>query len=279
MTIIKRTLSKTIIEASETFPVILLTGPRQVGKTTLLIQLAGNNRKYVTLDDLEQRRLAATDPALFLQINTPPVIIDEIQYAPELFSYIKMHVDTYNQAGGFWLTGSQKFHLMKGIHETLAGRIAIIDLLGLSYREMTGKSDENIPFLPTKEKTAIISKKVQSPRGLAVVYETIWNGSFPKLHVDNYKNRDLFYRSYIKTYIERDVKDSYQISNELTFYNFIRSAAARSGQLLNYADMARDVNIDPKTARLWLSILERSGLVRMLEPYYNNITKEDNQDA
>ena len=170
MTIIKRTLSKTIIEASETFPVILLTGPRQVGKTTLLIQLAGNNRKYVTLDDLEQRRLAATDPALFLQINTPPVIIDEIQYAPELFSYIKMHVDTYNQAGGFWLTGSQKFHLMKGIHETLAGRIAIIDLLGLSYREMTGKSDENIPFLPTKEKTAIIRKKVQKPRTLARVY-------------------------------------------------------------------------------------------------------------
>jgi len=273
MTIIKRTLSKTIIEASETFPVILLTGPRQVGKTTLLTQLAGNNRKYVTLDDLEQRRLAATDPALFLQINTPPVIIDEIQYAPELFSYIKMHVDTYNQAGGFWLTGSQKFHLMKGIHETLAGRIAIIDLLGLSYREMTGKSDENIPFLPTKEKIAIIRKKVQKPRTLAQVYETIWNGSFPKLHVDNYKNRDLFYRSYIKTYIERDVKDSYQISNELSFYNFIRSAAARSGQLLNYADMARDVNIDPKTARLWLSILERSGLVRMLEPYYNNITK------
>lgn len=268
-----RTMSKTIKDASETFPVLLLTGPRQVGKTTLLEKLAKKNRNYVSLDDLEQRNLARTDPALFLQINPPPVIIDEVQYAPELFSYIKIYVDKHKKAGDFWLTGSQKFHLKKGIQETLAGRVAIIDLLGLSYSEMTDRADQSVPFLPTSARVKNIRKNPQQVRTLADVYTTIWNGSFPRLFTDNYKNRELFYRSYIKTYIERDVKDSYQISNDIAFYNYLRAAAARTGQLLNYADMARDVNIDAKTAKSWLSILERSGLVKLLEPYYNNITK------
>jgi hypothetical protein len=270
---LKRTLSKTILDASKTFPAILLTGPRQVGKTTLLENLAGRDRKYVTLDDLDQRSLAKTDPALFLQTHEPPVIIDEVQYAPELFSYIKLYVDKHKKAGDFWLTGSQKFHLMKGIQETLAGRIAIIDLLGLSSYEMTNRASESSPFLPVPELIQKIQMKPQHAKTIAQVYEIIWNGSFPKLFSDNYMNRDLFYRSYIKTYIERDVKDSYQISNDIAFYNFIRTAAARTGQLLNYADMSRDVNIDAKTAKLWLSILERSGLIKLLEPYYNNITK------
>jgi len=269
---LKRTLSATILEASETFPVILLTGPRQVGKTTLLESLARNGRKYVTLDDLEQRNLAITDPALFLQTFPPPVIIDEVQYAPDLFPYIKMYADKHKRAGDFWLTGSQKFHLMKGVQETMAGRAAIIDLLGLSFHEMTGQSEYN-PFLPDNlhiQKTAETSQKKYT---LAEIYRIIWNGSFPKLFTDNYKNRELFYKSYIKSYIERDVKDSYQISNDIAFYNFIRAAAARTGQLLNYADMARDVNIDSKTAKAWLSVLERSGLVKLLEPYHNNFTK------
>ncbi len=270
---LKRTLSKTILNASKTFPAILLTGPRQVGKTTLLENLAGRDRKYVSLDDLDQRSLAITDPALFLQTHEPPVIIDEVQYAPELFSYIKLYVDKHKKAGDFWLTGSQKFHLMKGIQETLAGRIAIIDLLGLSSYEMTNRASESSPFLPVPELIKKIQKKPQQLKTISQVYEAIWNGSFPKLFSDNYMNRDLFYRSYIKTYIERDVKDSYQISNDIAFYNFIRAAAARTGQLLNYADMSRDVNIDAKTAKLWLSILERSGLIKLLEPYYNNITK------
>ena len=270
---LERTLSRTIRNASETFPVILLTGPRQVGKTTLLEQLAEKNRRYVTLDDLEQRNLARTDPVLFLQTHTPPVIIDEVQYAPELFTYIKMHVDKQKKAGDFWLTGSQKFHLMKGIRESLAGRIAIIDLLGLSYAEMTNRAYDNIPFIPAADWIENIRNGPQKSRTLAEVYETIWNGSFPKLFTDKNKNRDLFYRSYIKTYIERDVKDSSRINDDIAFYNFLRAAAARTGQLLNYADMARDVNIDAKTAKLWLTILERSGIIQLLEPYYNNITK------
>jgi hypothetical protein len=268
-----RTLSRTILTASETFPVLLLTGPRQVGKTTLLEELAGKNRHYVSLDDLDQRNLAKTDPVLFLQTHTPPLTIDEVQYAPELFSYIKMYVDKHKKAGDFWLTGSQKFHLMKGIQETLAGRVAIIDLLGLSYSEITGRADQNIPFLPASAWVKNVRKNPQKPHTVTDVYTIIWNGSFPKLFTDNYKNRELFYRSYIKTYIERDVKDSYQINNDIAFYNFLRAAAARTGQLLNFADMARDVNIDAKTAKSWLSILERSGLIKLLEPYYNNITK------
>jgi len=270
---VPRTLARTIQSASETFPVILLTGPRQVGKTTLLEALAKKTRRYVTLDDIDQRSLAKTDPALFLQTHTPPITIDEVQYAPELFPFIKMHVDRHKKAGDFWLTGSQQFRLMKGVQETLAGRVAIIDLLGLSHPEMIGRADESIPFVPSGTWLNRIRKSPRKICTMMDMYTAIWNGSFPRLFTDNFKNRELYYRSYIKTYIERDVKDSYQINNDIAFYNFIRAAAARTGQLLNYADMARDVAIDAKTAKSWLSILERSGLVRLLEPYYNNTTK------
>ncbi len=184
---------------------ILLTGPRQVGKTTLLEQMADKKRKYVSLDDLEQRSLARTDPVLFLQACAPPVTIDEVQYAPELFSYIKIYADKHKKAGDFWLAGSQKFHLMKGIKESLAGRVAIIDLLGLSYSEMTGMSAESIPFLPADSWIKKLTGNPGKPRSLTEVYETIWNGSFPKLFMDKHRNRELFYRSYIKAYIERDV--------------------------------------------------------------------------
>ena len=269
---IKRTLQKTIEDTSKSFPVILITGPRQVGKTTLLEMISEKDRKYVTLDDLEQRKLAKTDPALFLQVNQPPLIIDEIQYAPELFSYIKMYVDKNKTSGAFWLTGSQKFHLMKNITETLAGRVAILDLLGISYQEKIDNA-EDIPFLPSAE--WIENKKKGDGSALTVneVYELIYQGSFPKLLVDANVSRDIFYKSYIQTYIERDVKDITKIGNEITFYNFLIAMAARTGQLINYTDIARDIDIDVKTAKAWASILEASGLIKFLQPYYNNITK------
>ena len=269
---IKRTLQKTIEEVSKSFPVVLITGPRQVGKTTLLEMVADKKRKYVTLDDLEQRKLAKTDPALFLQVNQPPLIIDEIQYAPELFSYIKMYVDTNKTAGAFWLTGSQKFHLMKNITETLAGRVAILDLLGFSYQEKIKNADD-IPFLPTTE--WIEAKRATKAKALNVneVYELIYQGSFPKLVTDKNISRDIFYKSYIQTYIERDVKDLTKIGNEIAFYNFLVAMAARTGQLINFSDIARDVDVDIKTAKAWASILETSGLIKFLQPYYNNITK------
>lgn len=267
----QRTLAKTIHQVSTTFPVLLLTGPRQVGKTTLLEDCATQGRHYVTLDDLEQRALAQTDPALFLQIHTPPVIIDEVQYAPQLFSAIKIAVDTHKRPGLFWLTGSQKFHLMEGIVETLAGRIAVLDLLGMAQIEIRDKAGTSRPFLPTVE---WIEHARSQAKGMEImdVYRSIWRGSFPKVVLDHNTDRDIFYNSYIQTYIQRDVRDLTRVGDEMAFVRFLRAAAARTGQLINYADMARDVDVDMKTVKSWLSILQTSGLIYMLQPYYSNVT-------
>jgi predicted AAA+ superfamily ATPase len=270
---LKRTLEKIICEVSNTFPVLLLTGPRQIGKTTLLENCKEQNRSYVTLDDLEQRQLAKTDPALFLQENKSPLIIDEVQYAPELFSYIKIHVDKNKKNGDFWLTGSQKFHLMKGITESLAGRVAIIDMLGLSNKEIENNADGSIQFMDMDDWLENARKNAGKPMQSNDLYKRIWLGSYPRLISDKKISRDYFYKSYLQTYIERDVKDILNVGNELAFYNFIRATAARTGQLLNYAELARDVDIDTKTAKSWLSVLETSGLIKLLEPYYYNITK------
>jgi len=267
---IKRNLESIIKNLSKHFPVILLTGPRQVGKTTLLENIS-EDREYVTLDDFNQRQLAKTDPALFLQIHKPPLFIDEVQYAPELFSYIKMYVDKNKNSGDFWLSGSQKFHLMKNITETLAGRVAVLDMLGLSYSEINDK--ENIPFLPTQQ--WINSKLENQPAALDIIslYEKIFRGSYPKLIADKEMPRDIFYSSYVQTYIDRDVKDITKIGNEIKFATFLKVIAARTGQLINYQDIASSVEIDLKTAQSWTSILEASGIIKLLYPYHNNLTK------
>jgi predicted AAA+ superfamily ATPase len=269
----ERSLSPVIEQTSETFPCLFLTGPRQVGKTWLLEHSAEPGRKYVSLDDLEDRGLAKNDPRRFVQKYEPPVIIDEVQYAPELFTYIKIYVDTHKKNGLFWLTGSQKFRLMLGIQESLAGRAAIIDLLGLSYKEKTGRAKEQIPFLPDPDRAFIQNKKEEKPLSLFDVYQHIWEGSFPRLNADKKIDRNRFYSSYIQTYIERDVKDFYGLKDEIKFYNFLRLSAARTGTLLNYNSLANDAAIDVKTVKLWLAILERTGIVKRLEPYYVNISK------
>jgi len=271
-----RTLAETIHTISACFPVLMLTGPRQVGKTTLLEMCAKGGRGYVTLDDFEARSLAQRDPALFLQTWPAPVVIDEIQYAPQLFSAIKLIVDREKRNGLFWLTGSQKFHLMRGITESLAGRVAIVDLLGLSQAELDGRATTVRPFVPTPQwitharKTAL---KRARPKQLRGVYQQIWLGSYPRLNEQGPKARDLFYRSYIQTYIQRDVQDVLKISDQMAFNRFLGAVAARTGQLLNYASLARDVDVDNKTAKSWLSILETSGLVFLLQPYHRNLTK------
>ena len=271
--LIQRTLAPVIQDISTQFPVLLLTGPRQVGKTTLLEMCAKTDRRYVTLDDLNSRRLAQQDPKLFIQTFKPPVTIDEIQYAPQLFSSIKIAVDRAKQKPGmYWLTGSQKFNLMRGITESLAGRVAIIDLLGLSLSEIKG-SNKFIPFSPTDKWLSLARKQVKKPENIHSIYQYIWKGSFPKVTKMSAKQRNIYYRSYVQTYIQRDVRDVTGISNETTFYNFITAVAARTGQLLNYSDLARDVAIDNKTAKLWLSVLKTSGLVYLLQPWYCNITK------
>ncbi len=304
-----RSLASIIKEINNTFPIMLVTGPRQVGKTTLLEMCASNGRNYVTLDDIQQRDLARNDPALFLQSHKTPLIIDEVQYAPELFSAIKMIVDREKKNGMFWLTGSQKFHLMQGITESLAGRVAIIDLLGLSQAEMDGRADKALPFMPTPEWIEHTRAQIRQPKTLPEIYDRIWRGAFPRLWATgdadgagngdgsgygfgsgsgagngdgsgsdasvpfSQVNRDIFYKSYVQTYIQRDVRDIVNISDDIGFNRFLRAVAARTGQLLNYSDMARDVDIDHKTAKSWLSVLETSGLVYLLQPYYRNVTK------
>ncbi len=272
----QRTLQQTIRTVSESFPVLMLTGPRQVGKTTLLEMCSEGQRAYVTLDDLDARSLAQRDPALFLQTWPPPVTIDEIQYAPQLFSAIKIIVDREKRNGLFWLTGSQKFHLMRGITESLAGRVAIVDLLGLSQAELTGRAVASRPFMPTAQwlvHARISAQEAAPSQGLKEIYQQIWLGSYPRLIAQGARARDLFYRSYVQTYIQRDVQDVLKVSDQMNFNRFLGAVAARTGQLLNYASLARDVEVDNKTAKSWLSILETSGLVYLLQPYHRNLTK------
>ena len=267
-----RTLAATIDRVTAVFSVLLLTGPRQVGKTTLLEDISAGNRSVVTLDDLDERALAQTDPALFLQKHKPPVLIDEVQYAPELFSYIKMIVAKDRRAGLYWLTGSQKFHLMKGVSETLAGRVAILDLLGLSQAEIADRADTSQPFLPTLAWIQQARSTIKTSMTLKNVYHSIWCGAFPSMVLHDIALRDIFYNSYVQTYIQRDVRALAHVNDEMAFTRFLRAAAARTGQLINYADMARDVDVDMKTIKSWISILETSGLIYLLKPYHNNVT-------
>jgi predicted AAA+ superfamily ATPase len=268
---IQRTLEFFLKQVSQQFPVLLVTGPRQVGKTTILKHLSKGIRKYVTLDDPQLAQLANEDPALFLQRFTPPVLIDEIQYAPALFPYIKMIVDKQSKPGAFWLTGSQQFQLMQNVSESLAGRVGIVNLLGLSLKEQQRHPKIAEPFLPI-EKQLKRRAKYSEPLELQEIYRIIWRGSFPALYKSRI-DRDIFYSSYVQTYLQRDVRDLANVSDSHVFLKFLRAAAARTGQLLNMLDMSRDCGISPMTAKHWLAILEASGIIYLLEPYYNNITK------
>jgi len=263
---LERTLSNIIKEAAATFPVVLLTGARQVGKTTLFEQCKEPERTSVTLDDPQVKWLAKNDPPLFLQIYPPPLLIDEVQYAPELFPYIKMTVDRIRKKNLFWLTGSQPFNLMQEVSESLAGRVAILELYGLSQSEKCGQYDR--PFL-----AETITAENRPALNIYSLYETILRGSFPELCTNHSLNRALFYSSYLKTYIERDIRQLIQIGDEHRFLTFVKAAAARTGQLLNYNDMAKDVDVSVNTIKKWISVLETSGLIFLLPPYYNNIAK------
>ena len=267
-----RTLEAYVKKAAGQFPVLLVTGARQVGKTTLLRHASTRQRAYVTLDDPLILRLAREDPALFMQRFRPPVLIDEIQYAPQLLPHIKIAVDEARKPGLFWLTGSQQFHLMKGMSETLAGRVGMVQLLGLSRRELLRQPRESRPFLP---KPAQIRKQCDSGGKLAVnaLYRLIWRGGFPAIALNARMDRDLFYSSYVQTYLQRDLRDLARVGDEMAFLRFLRAAAARTGQLLNLSELARDADVAPNTAKHWLSILAASGVVYLLEPYHTNLTK------
>ncbi|MEW5709911.1 MAG: ATP-binding protein [Pseudomonadota bacterium] len=268
-----RTLAPFVRQASATFPVVLLTGARQVGKTTLLQAISEPNRQYVSLDDPLMLALAREEPALFLQRFPAPVLIDEIQHAPQLLPHIKLAVDGQRQPGSFWLTGSQAFHLMRGVSESLAGRVAVVRLLGFSRREAERRGERPAaPFLPAEPVLADYCT-TGKPLGLSRLYELIWRGSYPALIQSREADRDLFYGSYLQTYIQRDVRDFARVNDAMAFLRFVRAAAARTAQLLNVAELARDADVAPNTAKSWLSILEASGLVYLLQPWHSNFTK------
>lgn len=271
MEYIRRDLEGKILSLSAEYSAILITGPRQVGKTTVLKQLMSDDREYVTLDDLEERNLAKKDPAMFMQMHSLPIFIDEVQYAPELFSYIKIAVDNGAPAGSFWLSGSQAFRLMELAQESLAGRIAILHMPSLSQHEIYG-GGENKEF--TIDIDELKSRKItHAPADVNEIYERIWNGSMPGLASGKFTDRNVFYNSYLQTYIERDVSELMERVDKILFSDFIRAAACRVGQLLNIHDIAMDIGVSDETAKRWLSVLEKSDIIFYLRPYSNNLLK------
>ncbi len=271
MKYIKRDLEDKIKALNKDYSCLLITGARQVGKTTLFKQLMSSDRGYVTLDDLEEQKLAKNDPALFFQIHTPPILIDEIQYAPQLFPYIKIAIDNGAPASSFWLTGSQTFKLMDLAQESLAGRVAIINMPTLSQHELYGTGKNEIFSLELQK------LKKRQDKGTAAnvkeIYKRIWNGSLPGYRSGKYKDREVFYSSYIQTYIDRDVNEIISGVDKLLFRDFIRAAACRVGQVLNIHDIAKDVGVSDDTAKKWLQVLEKSDVIFYLRPYSNNLLK------
>ncbi len=268
---IKRNLEKVVAQVTKEYPVVLVTGPRQVGKTTMLQKLMeGTERGYVTLDDLNDRSLAKNDPELFLQLHKPPVLIDEVQYAPELFTYIKKYADKNHEPGAFWLTGSQVFKLMQGVQESLAGRVAVLSLTSLSQAEISGV--EMKPFTIELEKLSEREKE-RDKTDARGIFERIYRGSMPAIVSGANSNSQIFYSSYLSTYIERDIWDLSDAIDSLKFLKFMTAAAARCGQMVNVADIAQDADINQTQAKNWLGILETLGIIFYLHPYSNNLLK------
>ena len=269
MKYIKRSAENVIRKQEKIFKAVLITGSRQVGKTTMLKNVK-SDINYVTLDDMLLNQSANEDPSLFLKSNKPPIIIDEIQYAPDLLRYIKIAIDNSDKKAMFYLTGSQQFHLMKNVSESLAGRIGILNLLGLSLREIK-EVDFNEPFVPIEE---YFEKREKF--NTKISYDEIWSiihkGTMPALYQKE-SDFEMFYSMYVNTYIERDVRNLTQVGDTLTFLKFMTALASRIGQLLNLNSVATEVGITVPTAQRWLSILVSSNIVYLLEPYYNNIMK------
>lgn len=271
MDYIHRNLETVVNSVTGEYPVVLVTGPRQVGKTTMLQKLMeGTERGYVSLDDLNERDIAKNDPELFLQLHKPPVLIDEVQYAPELFTYIKIYVDQHKTPGAFWLTGSQIFKLMRGVQESLAGRVAVLSMTTLSQAEISDAPME--PFTVDLDGLAkrALQREVVDTRG---IFERIYLGSMPAIVSGANSNSQIFYSSYLSTYIERDVRALSESIDALKFMRFMTATAARCSQMLNVSEIAQDADINQMQARNWLGILETLGIVFYMHPYSNNLLK------
>lgn len=271
---IQRHLEEQVLDASRHYPVVMVCGQRQVGKSTMLNHLREPERGYVTLDDGNARRLATTDPALFFETYGYPLLIDEFQRAPSILLEMKNIVDKKalngeDNSGMFWLTGSQKFRMMNDVSESLAGRIAVFDLSSLSAAEIEGRPAAIFrPDLKSLRERLKYSKK----KTVREVYEDIFHGGMPKLRSTEL-DRDRFYMDYVNTYIERDIRDLAQVGKLSEFYDFLVYMAARTGQELKYTDIAGAIGVSAPTAKSWISILESSGVIFILRPYYSNLTK------
>jgi predicted AAA+ superfamily ATPase len=267
---INRHIEKAFNECAKWNSAVIITGARQIGKTTLVENILPDIAK-VELDDKLTLEMAKKETIKFMDINPPPLFIDEIQYAPEIFSYLKMSIDKSKKKGQYFLTGSQPFKLMKNVSESLTGRAGVLEMQGLSLREINNE-EWNAPFLPTEE-YLLARKSNHVDLSIKKLWEIIWRGSYPELYEKPDYPWDNYYRNYLKTYIERDVRDLAQVGDELQFMQFMRLMAARTGQLLNLNKVANDVQISQPTAKRWLSILQTSGIVYLLPPYHNNLGK------
>ena len=278
MTYIERTLERKFLRMSSFFKAILVTGARQVGKTTMLKHLAeGQNRTYVTMDNMMARMLAQTDPVLFFQTYKPPIIIDEIQKAPELFEQIKIMCDETEERGLFWLTGSQQYKMIKNIRETLAGRIGILELYSLSKNEVDGelfsnKLDFSLPCLLERQTAA---KK----NDIVDVFEHIWRGGMPDALSADAEQRQEYFNSYIETYLMRDVAEEGGITDSVRFRKFLNACAALTAEQVNYKTLADAAEVSQPTAKEWLRILQGLGIVYLLPPFANNELKHFSYSA
>ena len=272
MKYITRTLERKFLRMDGFFKAILVTGARQVGKTTMLRHLAqGQNRSYVSLDNIEARHLAKTDPIMFFQAYKPPIIIDEVQYAPELFTQIKIICDGTDATGLFWLTASQQFAMMKNVRETLAGRIGILELFALSNSEKAGVFfDSELDF----SLSGLQLRQSQSEKNdVSRIFEHIWRGGMPQVAFADDEQREEYYRAYTQTNIMRDVTEFGGITDTLRFGIFLRASAALVSEQVNYKTLAEAVGISQPTAKDWLTLLEGMGIVYLLRPYANSALK------
>lgn len=272
MKYLRRTLERKFLRMSSFFKAVLVTGARQVGKTTMLKHLAGEqSRTYVSMDNMMARMLAKSDPVLFFQTYKPPILIDEIQKAPELFEPIKMICDEREEKGLFWLTGSQQYHLMKNIRETLAGRIGILELYSLSKSETEGiffptELDFSLPCLLER-------KSFGKKNDIVDVFEYIWRGGMPAALSADAEQRQEYFNSYIETYLMRDVSEEGGITDTVRFRKFLNACAALTAEQVNYKTLAEAAEISQPTAKEWLRLLQGMGILYLLPPYANNELK------
>ena len=268
MVYIERSITPYVQKAEKNFKAVLITGARQAGKSTLLKKLFPS-RKYITFDDPFIEEQAIQNAGMFMTLNQPPVTFDEVQRVPDLFRYIKIECDKRDEYGLYCLSGSQPFRLMQNVSESLSGRISIIELAGLSLREIQGDTFDQ-PFLPSMDYVMERQKTARQPEN---IWQIIHRGSFPELYQNPELDWQQFYASYIKTYLERDVRELSAVQNLDVFRRFMVAVAARTGQMVNYANIADEVRRDAATIRNWFSILEASGIIYLLEPYTPSVLK------